>query len=151
MDETTLQVLDEPGRRAEKKSYLWVRATGAGIPIILMHYSPGRAGSVADGLLKGFRGYLQTDGYPGYNGVASDQHVTQLGCWAHARRKFDAAAKASLLPDLSSQACKALVYISRLYRIEKKIKDDLPDKKGRTVKSKVKPSWTNSVVGSMTP
>lgn len=129
MDETTLQVLNEPGRRAEQKSYLWVRATGEGLPIILMHYSPSRAGSVADGLLNGFRGYLQTDGYPGYNGVASDPNITQLGCWAHARRKFDAAAKASGLPDLSSQAREALAYIGRLYRIEKEIKDEPPDKK----------------------
>ncbi len=129
MDETTLQVLDEPRRRAEQKSYLWVRATGAGIPIILMHYSPSRSGSVADGLLNGFRGYLQTDGYPGYNGVASDPNITQLGCWAHARRKFDAAAKASVLPDLSSRAREALAYVGRLYRIEKEIKDKPLDKK----------------------
>ncbi len=137
MDETTLQVLDEPGRRAEQKSYLRVRATGADLPIILMHYSPSGAGSVADGLLKGFKGYLQTDGYPGYNGVASDPDVTQPGCRAHVRRKFDAAAKALALADLSSQAREALIYIRRLYRIEKEIEDEPPDKKRayRQVKS----------------
>lgn len=36
-------------------------------------------------MLKGFSGYLQTDGYSTYNVVES---VTRVGCWAHARRKW---------------------------------------------------------------
>lgn len=97
VDETTLQVLNEPGKHAWQKSYLWVRATGVGTgpPILLVEYSPTRAGSVATNLLKGFAGYLQVDGYSGYNEVASREEVVMLGCWAHARRKFDAVIKSA--------------------------------------------------------
>ena len=53
-----------------------------------MHYSSNRNEKTAESLFNGFNGYMQTDGYPGYNIVANKEGVTQLGCWAHARRKF---------------------------------------------------------------
>ena len=39
-------------------------------------------------LLDGYRGYLMTDDYAGYNAVAAQEGIERLGCWAHARRKF---------------------------------------------------------------
>lgn len=51
--------------------------------IALYQYKPSRGGKVAKEMLKGFSGYLQTDGYSAYNAVES---VTRVGCWAHARR-----------------------------------------------------------------
>ena len=83
MDETTLQVLKEKEKKAQSKSYLWLRASRSPFPIVLLHYSPNRSGTTAEFLLKGFRGYLQSDGYAGYNCVANQVEVTQLGCWAH--------------------------------------------------------------------
>src|SRR5699024_853034 len=76
-DETTLQVLNEPGRDAP--------------PIILFDYQQTRAGKHPNAFLKGFKGYLHTDGYAGYNGLLD---VTLVGCWAHARREFVNAIKA---------------------------------------------------------
>ena len=98
MDETTLQVLEELYREARQKSWIWLRVTGAGRPIVLMHYSDSRAASVVTPLLEGFSGYLQTDGYAGYNASAARPDITPLGCWAHARRKFDAAMKLQTRP-----------------------------------------------------
>ena len=68
-DETPVQVLKEPGRRAETKSYMWVFRSGEYDPeqIVLFHYSPTRAGQTAKEFLEGFHGYLMTDGYGGYN------------------------------------------------------------------------------------
>ena len=43
---------------------------------------------VPERLLAGYKGYLMTDGYPGYNQVGSDKYITHLACWAHARRGF---------------------------------------------------------------
>ena len=84
IDETRLQVLNETGRSAQQKSYIWNRVTGGKeAPIVHMHYSPSRAGAVASKLLAGFSGYLHTDGYPGYDATASRPDITQLGCWAH--------------------------------------------------------------------
>ena len=63
-------------------------------PILLYEYHPSRSQQVPLRLLEGFNGYLQTDGYEGYAAVAAQALVIQVGCWAHARRKFDEAIKA---------------------------------------------------------
>jgi hypothetical protein len=87
-DETPLQVLNEPDRPASSQSYMWVRRSGApDHPIVLYDYAPSRAGSVAERLLKGFSGYLQTDDYAGYHATGRQQGITHVGCWAHACRK----------------------------------------------------------------
>ncbi len=85
-DETTLQVPREPGRSAKTSSYLWLYRTGReGPPIVLYEYQKTRGGEHPRKFLSGFRGYLHVDGYAGYHKVP---HVTLVGCWAHARRKF---------------------------------------------------------------
>jgi transposase len=86
-DETTVQVLNEAGKRAQSKSYMWVRVGGPPTqPIRLFHYADSRRGDVARDLLLGYQCYLQTDDYGGYNAVTACNQITQLGCWAHARR-----------------------------------------------------------------
>ena len=64
IDETTVQVLKEPGKSAESKSYLWCQACGSPErPIVLFDYAPTRGAEVPRRLLAGFSGYLHTDGY----------------------------------------------------------------------------------------
>jgi len=93
MDETPVQVLKEPGKVAQSKSYMWVMKGGPlAQPGVVYHYDPGRSQAVPKQLLDGYAGYLQTDGYAGYNGILSDDAITGLGCWAHVRRKFKDAA-----------------------------------------------------------
>ncbi|MCO1337127.1 IS66 family transposase [Microbulbifer sp. OS29] len=88
-DETPLQVLKEPGKSPQGQSYMWVRLGGApSQKVVLYDYHPSRSGAVANALLSGFKGYLQTNDYAGYYAVAAEQDMTHLGCWAHARRKF---------------------------------------------------------------
>ena len=89
-DETTLQVLKEPGRAAQTKSYLWAQASGTGPPIRLFGYAPGRGGTHAADLYAGIRqgAVLMTDGYEVYNGIARAHGLVHLGCWAHCRRYF---------------------------------------------------------------
>jgi transposase len=95
MDETRIQVLKEAGRAASSDSYIWVQRGGPPHqPVVLFHYNPSRGRTVAEELLEGFGGYLQTDGFEVYAGLAaarSDLHL--IGCFAHARRKFDEALK----------------------------------------------------------
>jgi len=130
MDETFFQVLDEPQRYAWQKSYLWVRMTGTGPPIILLDYHPSRAGAVADELLKGYSGYLQVDGYSGYNGPAGREDIVVLGCFAHVRRKFDAVIKsAGKLSRQGVLAQEALELIAQLYRIEKQARALAPEQR----------------------
>ena len=139
-DETTLQVLKEKDKRAQQKSYIWLRISQEGYPIVLMHYSANRAGATAESLFKGFSGYLQTDGYPGYNTVANRDGVTQLGCWAHTRRKFADIVKSGVSEEESkTYAKKAVALIAKLYKIEKKIKEMPPDEKQRIREEESRP------------
>lgn len=127
MDETRLQVLKEPGKSAQSQSYLWVQRGGPpDRPILLYDYDPSRSQEVPKRLLQDYAGFLQVDGYSGYDKVCVDNGLTQLGCWAHARRKFDEALKAQgkrkKLKSKTPLAAQALQRIQLLYRIERKAK-----------------------------
>ena len=132
MDETTLQVLKEDGKKAQSKSYLWVQRGGPpGQQVTLFTYDASRGQKVADELLTGYRGYLQADGYAGYDPVCAKNGLTQVGCFAHARRKFDEALKAQGKNQRSKggKASKGLIYIQKLYRIEKQIQNLEPEER----------------------
>lgn len=120
-DETTLQVLKELDRPATSKSYMWLYRTGADAehPIVLYNYQQGRGKEYPQEFLKGYKGYLQTDGYAVYHSL--DESITDVGCWAHLRRKFDEA-KNSLPKGKSAEmsaAMKALGYFTKIYKLEK--------------------------------
>jgi transposase len=129
-DETTLQVLNEKDKIAKSKSFIWLKVSQDKHPIVLMHYSANRSCATAEFLFDGFTGYMQTDGYSGYNSVANKEGITQLGCWAHARRKFTDIIKSGASDELSKMYAQELVVmVAKLYKIEKEIKDDSPDTK----------------------
>lgn len=128
-DETSLQVLREPGKSAETKSYLWLYRTGRmGPPIVLYDYQPTRGGENPRNFLNGFSGYLHVDGYAGYHKV---KDVTLVGCWAHARRKFDEALTA--LPPTQDKtktaAGQGLAFCNQLFAIERDLKDLSPQER----------------------
>jgi hypothetical protein len=128
MDETTVQVLKEVGKTAQSKSYLWLQRGGPpDQPVVLYHYDPGRGAEVAKRLLEGFKGYLQTDGYDGYNAAVAVGDLTHVGCMAHARRKFSEAVKAQGPNKQCGKAHRGLTLIQKLYRIEKQARDLTPE------------------------
>ena len=129
-DETTLQVINEDGKSAQSKSYMWLYRSGRyGPPIVLYDYQPNRNGENAKRFLGDFAGFVHADGYSGYEKLIS---VTLVGCWAHARRKFVEAI--SILPkekhhDPTNLANIALKHISELYKIERELHDVSPDER----------------------
>ena len=124
MDETRVQVLDEPGRSPQSQSYMWVLRS-VEQPAVLFHYSPTRSSEVPKHLLNDFSGALMVDGYQGYHAVCESPSITRLGCWAHARRGFVDAKKAYGL-SRTGKADEALAHIQALYRIEQSAKDKPP-------------------------
>jgi transposase len=85
-DETTIQVLNEPGRAPQTDSYMWLYRTGRQMPaIVLFDYQPTRGAIHPQKFLTGFKGYLTTDGYKVYTKI---ENVVVSGCWSHARRGF---------------------------------------------------------------
>lgn len=138
-DETRVQVLKEPGYSPSGDKWMWVTRGGPPEePSILFDYDPSRSQAVPLRLLDGFTGILQTDGYAGYNAVVKQQGLIHIGCWDHARRKFDEAEKAAggqkhqkNKATAPSKARVALSKINKLYLIERNIKDNTPDEKYR--------------------
>lgn len=127
-DETELQVLHEEGKDARAKSYMWLYRTSSDAehPIVLYEYAPGRGQEYPKAFLEGFRGYLQTDGYSGYNAVDG---AIRVGCWAHARRKFDEALRAVPKGKRSPTAEQGVTYCSQLFKLEEKLKDLSPEER----------------------
>lgn len=117
-DETTLQVLAEPGRAATTKSYLWLFCGGQPDKAALEFvYAPTRSSKVAAEYLVGFQGFVQTDDYGGYDFLDKIPGIAHLGCWAHARRKFADVVKAGGRGGIAEQA---LTVIRGFYEIERK-------------------------------
>lgn len=114
MDETTLQVLKEPGRKAQNKSYMWVMRGERAGPAILYHYAPSRSGKVAENLLRNFGGTLVSDGYSAYDKLAKSKSIKHANCHAHCRRYFFDSFK-----NENSKSAKWFIdQYARLYRLE---------------------------------
>ena len=117
-DETVVQVLKEDGKPATSESRMWLYASAALLKhqVRLFEYQSDRSGKRPESFLRGFTGWLITDGYAGYNQV---QGVTHCGCWAHARRKWREA-----MPDgatvKTSKAAIGFQYCNKLFAEERK-------------------------------
>lgn len=138
-DETTLQVLREPGKSAEATSYLWLYRTGRGVPPAMLYdYQRTRGGEHPRDFLTGFKGYLHVDAYPGYHKV---KNVTLVGCWAHARRKYDEALKAS--PEAKGNpetvAAQGLAYCNQLFTLERELKEASPGERHKARAERSRP------------
>jgi len=132
IDETPVQVLNEPGRANTTSSYMWVfRGGDPDRPSLAFQYHPTRSGQVPLGFLNGYRGYIQTDGHKGYEAIGRQPGIVLVGCWAHARRKFDKVIKAMGSQKKQSAAHQAIDYIGQIYKIEKKATQEGLDAEGR--------------------
>ena len=151
-DETPLQVLHEPGRKATSKSYMWLYRTSGDTKkaIVLYEYQPTRKAEHPQKFLEGFSGWLHTDGYPGYNGLPEAVHV--VGCWAHARRYFEKAVRtAPKSEQYTGAAAVGLAYCTKLFKIEENLADKSPEDRYKQRQEQAKPvldaflAWARTV------
>lgn len=153
VDESTLPVIDNEKHRAVK-GYIWaVRDAVCGD--VYFHYDMGsRSGDTARKLIGGYRGTIQTDGYEVYEAYEGTPGKRMIGCWAHVRRKFVEA-----LDEDRKCASEAIVYISKLYKLETDMKEAglEPDAIRERRENEAYPiiqdfeKWMNSVAGRFTP
>jgi transposase len=120
-DETTVQVLDEIGRDNTTKSYMWCYRGGGRKISIVYEYQQTRGGMHAQKFLEGFKGYLQSDAYSGYNWAHNNVEIVPVGCHAHARRPFAELAK---LNNASGLAIEAIKFYRKLYAVEKEAREN---------------------------
>ena len=123
IDETTVQVLKEPGRANTTLSYLWVARGGPPAePVLVYRYAPSRGAYVAADIIGDYQGYVQTDGYEAYDRPCSGPGIRHLGCWSHVPRPFKEAADAlGKVSRRAGAALQALSFIAKLYRAESEL------------------------------
>lgn len=121
-DETPVPMLS-PGKKKTHQAYIWAYASTQFNPVqgVVYEFAPGRAGKYAREFLQGWKGNLVCDDFSGYK-AGFEQGMTEVGCWAHARRKF----YDLHVSGKSSIAEQALNLIGELYKVEAKAKS-LPD------------------------
>jgi len=154
-DESPFQVLNKKDKLATSNSYIWLYGTGPPFKeVVVYEYQPNRKGENATNFLLGFIGYLQTDGFPGYNEVHSQEDVIHVACMAHVRRHFMDIVKAS---KKDGKAKIAINFIQKLYKIEKQIKDFNAKEKQQMRQEKAKPildrfkNWLDELLPSCPP
>ncbi|WP_341782613.1 IS66 family transposase, partial [Ectopseudomonas mendocina] len=87
-DETPVQML-APGTKKTQRAYVWAYAPSpfADLKAVVYDFRPSRAGEHARSFLGDWQGKLVCDDFVGYK-ASFEQGVTEIGCMAHARRKF---------------------------------------------------------------
>jgi transposase len=138
-DETWTKVVQQDGRDAKKKCYIWVYCTGEhDVPIVYYEFHESRASESAKEFLKDYAGFLHTDGYEVYHRL--DPGITVVGCLAHIKRKFSDAIKALSPEEQKMTFCfKGLEYCDYLFHIEKKYKDAEPEERHKKRLTMLKP------------
>jgi transposase len=118
-DDTTVPVRDET-RSDHRYGRLWDYIGDADHPGVVFDYTTTHKRDGPATFLAGFRGFLQADAYGAYDGIytGSNGAIVEVGCWAHARNKFSAAASTEPERVLAAKA-----WVRQLYDVEDEAKD----------------------------
>ena len=134
-DETPVQML-KPGNKKTHRAYLWAYAPSAfdDLKAVVYDFAESRSGEHARNFVGDWRGSLVCDDFSGYKALIATG-VTEVGCMAHARRKFFDLHAANR----SQIAEQALKLIGQLYDIEREVKELGTDERRRIRQTKAKP------------
>lgn len=116
-DDTPVPI-QSPGAKQCRKGRIWCYLGDEANPYIVYDYTPSRSRDGPAKWLEGYEGYLQADAYGGYDGIFHSQNVTEVACWAHARRKFYDAQDSD-----ERRAVQMLALVGELYAIEREAKE----------------------------
>jgi transposase len=106
--------LQVKGNGQVKKARLWVYVRGgSGPPICVYDFSLDRSKKRPIDFLGDYQGYIHADAYGGYDELFRKKGVTELGCWVHARRKFDEATSSR-----PQEATEIISRIAQIYKLE---------------------------------
>ncbi len=120
-DDTPVPI-QSPGAKQCRQGRIWCYLGDERHPYTVYDYTPSRKRDGPQSWLAGFTGYLQADAYGGYDGIYHAQGVTEVACWAHARRKFYDAQDSD-----AKRAAEMLTLIGQLYAIEREAKEQSLD------------------------
>jgi len=133
-DDTPVPVLDKTKKKT-KTGRLWVYVGDYQNPYTIYEYTPSRKRDGPANFLKDFKGHLQADAYGGYDGIYANSDVTEVACWAHARRKFVESQTSNPQGSIT-----AVAWIKLIYEVEeeaRKYRDSLSDEINKDDKLKL--------------
>jgi len=123
-DDTPLHMLQE-GRGRTKQARMWVYVGGCGPPYRFFDFTEDRRKERPGQILARYTGFVQADAYSGYDHLfTNSKRIIEVGCWAHARRKWDEALSSARLP-----CTDILLRIRSLYKIEAAIRGEKPHRR----------------------
>jgi transposase len=106
--------LQVKGNGKVRKARLWAYVRGdTGPPLTVYDFSRDRSKQRPLKFLDGYQGYVHADAYSGYDELFRLQGVIEVGCWVHARRKFDEATSSRPV-----EATEIMARIAMLYQLE---------------------------------
>ncbi len=120
-DETRVAVQDGSTPGKCKSGRVWAYVGDGANPFVVYDYTPDRTRAGPAAWLGPFKGYLQADAYGGYDGIYATG-VTEVACWAHARRKFFDAKETD-----GRRAAEMLAMVAKLYAVEDEAKARVAD------------------------
>jgi len=132
IDETVIEVIKEPGRKAQQDSFMWLYRTAEADEsgaVVLFDYQESRKGENPKAFMDGFTGYIHTDGYIAYEKMLDKNTkpppIIRVGCFAHARRLYDKALRGLAKEETTSATYsqKGLEYCNKLFEFEREWKD----------------------------
>jgi len=136
-DDTPAPML-EPGRGKTRKARLWVYVRGGhGPPLFAYDFTLDRRQQRPREYLGSYQGHIHADAYAGYDNLFSQPDVIEVGCWCHARRRFDEAMSSRPL-----EASEVLGCLSRVYALEKEVRGQDPEVRRQHRLTHVKPRLT---------
>lgn len=147
IDETRLQVLREPGRSATQKSCFWIRRGGPpGQEAIVLDYETQTNHETCRRLVPEYEGFLISDAFSGYIELGKKEHITNVLCSDHARRKFkeafDTLDKSSRKKSVANEALRRY---AQLYKLEDSFKTATPSQRLHMRQTKAKPLWDDFI------
>jgi hypothetical protein len=116
-DDTPVPI-QSPGQKKCRQGRIWCYLGDEANPYTVYDYTPSRSRDGPARWLAGYAGYLQADAYGGYDGIYHQENVTEVACWAHARRKFYDAQDSD-----GERAAELLALVGELYAVERAAKD----------------------------
>ncbi len=121
-DDTPAPML-EPGRGKTRTARLWVYVRGGhGPPLIAYDFTLDRRQQRPREYLGSFQGHIHADAYVGYDVLFQQPGVIEVGCWCHARRRFDEA-----MTSRPMEASEVLGCLGRVYALEKEVRGQDPE------------------------
>jgi transposase len=123
-DDTGILVQDRQHQNGSRRSFLWAYLGDR--DEIVFDFTPGRGRDGPSQFLGDYRGYLQADAYSGYDVMFATGHIVEVGCWAHARRRFFDALETD-----KENATYAIAAVRRLYETEHEARERALDASAR--------------------